>query len=214
MSRYRLYIDESGDHTFQPSAEIGRRYLAVVGAAVNLDGEEVEALRVRFEQLKQRHLTYDPDDPPILHREDIVEGSKAFWRLREAARRDAFDLDLLSQIEASDFRLFAVVLDKVTHQDRDYRMLRHPYHYCLHALLESYCGWLRFAGHTGDVMAESRGGAEDRALKTAYSGAYDDGTCYMTGQVAQLALTTREIKLKPKRQNIAGLQLADLLAHS
>ena len=62
-------------------------------------------------------------------------------------------------------------------------------------------------------MAESRGGSEDRALAAEYRLAYSDGTQYMSSQTAQNALTSGEIKLKPKRQNIPGLQLADLLAH-
>jgi hypothetical protein len=211
MARYRLYLDESGDHTFHASGEIGRRYLALVGVAVPFD--DCRALQSRLEDFKQRHLRYDPDDPPILHREDIIEQSRSFWVLRDPTCRRAFDDDLLTQIEETNFRLFAVVLDKFSHHGKRYRFVRHAYHYCLHAVLERYCGWLDRRTHTGDVMAESRGGTEDKALSEEYRKAYELGTQFLEREVAQRVLTSREIKLKPKRQNIAGLQLADLLAH-
>ncbi len=61
-------------------------------------------------------------------------------------------------------------------------------------------------------MAESRGGNEDRALKSAYNDVWENGTSYITAQKFRDVLTGHEIKLKKKEQNIAGLQLADLLA--
>jgi hypothetical protein len=67
----------------------------------------------------------------------------------------------------------------------------------------------------GDVMAESRGGKEDRLLKRVYEGL---GTAVggwqpQSGGAFQPAITSKELKVKPKSANISGLQLADLLAH-
>jgi hypothetical protein len=79
-------------------------------------------------------------------------------------------------------------------------------------MLERYCGFLSFHGATGDVMAESRGGKKDALLKQAYSELYNYGSYYRRPPFFQKVLTSKEIKLKPKIANIAGLQLADLLA--
>jgi hypothetical protein len=54
----------------------------------------------------------------------------------------------------------------------------HPYHYCLTAILERYCGLLNFVGGIGDVLAESRGESEDTQLKEAYKRVYKAGTRY------------------------------------
>ena len=43
MKRYRLYIDESGDHTYQDIEDPARRYLGLIGCFV--DGE---VYRTRF----------------------------------------------------------------------------------------------------------------------------------------------------------------------
>jgi hypothetical protein len=62
-------------------------------------------------------------------------------------------------------------------------------------------------------MAESRGGREDRLLKDTYQLHYEQGVWTTPAAQFQSALTSRELKLKPKSANIAGLQLADLLVH-
>jgi len=90
----------------------------------------------------------------------------------------------------------------------------HLYYYCLDAVLERYCGYLRHTGHTGDVMAESRGRTFDEELEKAYRATYGEGTFlgYTDGPQVRKTLTSKEIKLKPKASNIPGLQLADVLA--
>jgi len=60
---------------------------------------------------------------------------------------------------------------------------------------------------------ESRGGNEDRTLKDSYTRLYKQGTDNIPAERWQERLTSRELKVKPKLANIAGLQLADLLAH-
>lgn len=62
-------------------------------------------------------------------------------------------------------------------------------------------------------MAESRGGEEDLQLKQAYRRVYESGSVYFSHDKHQRALTSKDIKIQPKRANIAGLQLADVLAY-
>lgn len=208
---YRLYLDESGDHSSSDPQEIGKRYLGLVGVVFRRDA--YDEFRTQFEELKRRHLNYDIDDPPIFHREDVVHKRGKFHVLSEETKCQAFDDDLIGVIQAAQFRLIAVVIDKVEHGKKKYRRLKHPYHYCMQAILERYCGWLRLTGNRGDVMAESRGAKEDRALKEAYEAVYNRGTYYLLRDDAQKTLTSKHAKIKPKVLNICGLQLADLLAH-
>lgn len=111
------------------------------------------------------------------------------------------------------YLLITVVIDKKAHIERYGSAAFHPYHYCLAVLLERYCGFLNRIHGQGDVMAESRGGTEDRQLRAAYQSIWQNGTHFRTPQFFQQALTSKEIKLKPKAANIAGLQVADLLAY-
>jgi hypothetical protein len=81
-------------------------------------------------------------------------------------------------------------------------------------MLERYCGWLTFTGSKGDVMAEARGKAENEALRKAYDSVWRTGTHWRGVPFFRKTLTSKEVKIKPKTSNIAGLQLADLLAHT
>jgi hypothetical protein len=65
----------------------------------------------------------------------------------------------------------------------------------------------------GDVMAESRGGKEDIRLKKSFRTLCDSGTYYIKPDIFANHLTSKELKVKQKSNNIAGLQIADLIAH-
>lgn len=62
-------------------------------------------------------------------------------------------------------------------------------------------------------MAEARGKKEDTRLKASYRGLYNNGTEYIKPEQFQKTLTTHDLKLKNKSQNINGLQFADMIAH-
>ena len=214
--RYRLYVDESGDHVFHDErrlAEPGHRYLALVGCWF-AEGPTYLAFHRALEDLKQKHFPHSPDEPVILHRKDIINCSGPFWRLRDATARAAFDEDLLALVAAADFMLAGVCIDKLRLRDQ-YLHPYHPYHVALSFLLQRYCGWLNHVNRTGDLMAESRGGREDRLLKNAYAHVWTHGDGLQhSSQFFRRVLTSREAKLRKKSENIAGLQLADLLAHA
>lgn len=63
------------------------------------------------------------------------------------------------------------------------------------------------------MIAESRGGREDRLLKESYNHIFERGVWMTPPQTFQEALTSSQLKLKAKSANISGLQLADLLGH-
>ena len=212
MKRFRLYVDESGDHTYHKLDESDKRYLGLIGCIIE-DGYYRETFHPALEKLKQTYFPHSPDDPVILHRRDIMNKNGPFWRLRDVGRKEAFNVDLLTFLEKQEYRIIMVVIDKKIHLERYGKAAFHPYHYCLAVLLERYCGFLKFFGAKGDVMAESRGGKEDMHLKDAYRCIYNDGTGWRLHDFFQDTLTSKEIKLKPKNTNIAGLQLADLLAY-
>jgi hypothetical protein len=208
--RYRLYIDESGDHVFKQLDEPGHRCLCLLGCFFRRS--EYRLFQDSLERFKQQHIPRDPDEPVILHREDIINRRNAFWRLRDPLAALSFDRDLLELIGNANFRIVAVVIDKRALRNR-YPVPAHPYHLAMGFLLQRYCGLLNHLNRRGDVLAESRGGTADRLLKDSYAGVYRRGVWMTNATFFQGVLTTRELKVKPKTANIAGLQLADILAH-
>ena len=212
MKRYRLYVDESGDHTYGYLEDPARRYLCLLGLFV-----EVETYRADFqpalEKLKQKHFPHSPDEPIILHRKELVNRRGLFGKLKNLENEQRFNTDLLEFFSVQDYRLVAVVIDKKVHIKWYGEAAYHPYHFCMATLFERCCGFLNFYNAQGDVLAESRGGTEDTQLKEAYRTLLRTGTYFRGAEFFQRVLTSREIKLKPKVANIAGLQAADLLAY-
>lgn len=71
----------------------------------------------------------------------------------------------------------------------------------------------------GDVLLESRNKPDNKALEKIYKEIYCNGTKKNASQVDmtslrfQSVLTSKSLKFKNKSENIAGLQIADLLAN-
>ncbi|MHB8707745.1 MAG: hypothetical protein ACYC9I_02625 [Desulfuromonadales bacterium] len=79
--------------------------------------------------------------------------------------------------------------------------------------MERYYFFLNERAVRGDVMAESRGGKEDLRLKASFARLWEDGTEFIPAEEFHAVLTSKQLKVKAKTNNVAGLQLADLLAH-
>lgn len=210
---YRLYIDEAGDHTYKDLEYVSHRYLGLLGCVFERASDyqkaadELKALKEEFWPKP------DPDRPVIFHREDMINCRKYFSVFKTNEIKDKFDVKLIEYLKKQNFTIINVILDKKSHVSQ-YKYPINPYDYCLTAMLERYCGWLKMKKNVGDVLAESRGGKEDRQLKAVYKKIYHHGTYHRTDpKFFNDVLTSCEIKIKPKITNIAGLQIADILAY-
>jgi hypothetical protein len=213
VDRYRLYIDESGDHVFCDRKTLEQpphRYLALAGCSFSRAA--YTDFQMATDQFKRKHIPHDPDEPVLLHRTDILGARGHFWRLRDPSARQSFNDDLLVLVAAADCLVTLVVIDKLQLIMR-YSRPFDPYNMAMHFLLQRYCFQLGNVGRQGDVMAESRNGKEDGELADTYRDIYANGDEYVNMATYQQCLTSGELKLKRKSANVAGLQLADLLAH-
>ena len=95
---YRLYIDESGDHTYFDIDKPEKRYLGLTGCIVNKEYYG-DYFKSNLEALKKKHFSYDPYDPIIFHRKDLVNCSGSFWRLRDKVKRELFNEDLINYFQ-------------------------------------------------------------------------------------------------------------------
>ena len=212
MALYRIYVDEVGTHDLTHADDPNQRFLSLTG--VILESQYTLRMLVpEMDQIKRDFFQRDPDEPVIFHRKELVNKRRPFHALRDPNTEQRFNATLLEALERWDYHVITVVLDKKAHRDQ-YRVWRyHPYHYCLSVLLERFVLFLHYGEHRGDVMVERRGGREDRKLKESYARLYEGGTDNIPLGRWQERLTSRELKIKPKSANIAGLQLADLIAH-
>ena len=209
-ARYRLYIDESGDHNYKQLDQSSYRYLALLGVWFR-QADDYTVFRAEWEQFKVSIFGERPD-PVLLHRKEIINRKGPFGILQQPEIRARFDEGLLAVVRRAQFRMICVVVDKLNHSEK-YTSPFHPYHYCMAAILDRYSGWLNYKNAVGDVVAESRGRQEDLQLKEAYTRVYSSGTLQFGQEHYQHALTSKDIKLQAKTATVAGLELADLLAY-
>ena len=210
--KYRIYIDEVGNSDLDSSEDPNHRFLSLTGVIIDLHHIE-KVIHPEMEALKGKFFRHHPDDPVIFHRKEMLNAKGSFEVLRDENTRRRFDDELLSQLRAWEYRVVSVCLDKKRHKET-YTVWRYdPYHYSLAVLLERFVFYLERVRAVGDVLAESRGGNDDRRLKDSFAQLWETGTEYVSPDRFQKALTSKQLKVKPKLNNIAGLQIADLVAH-
>jgi hypothetical protein len=210
--KYRIYIDEVGNPDLESSENPNHQYLSLTGVILAL--EYVAAVvHPDMEEIKQKYFRAHPDEPIIFHRKEMFNAQSPFEGLKDPNTRAAFDHDLIRLMTHWEYTVISVCLDKKKHKETYSTWRYDPYHYCLAVLLERFVFFLNRNNAQGDAMAESRGGKEDRRLKDSFERLWQNGTEYVAPDEFRKSLTSRQLKVKTKANNIAGLQLADLIAH-
>ncbi|MBW8016474.1 MAG: DUF3800 domain-containing protein [Planctomycetes bacterium] len=212
MSKYRIYIDEVGNSDLGSSENPNHRFLSLTGVIVDLK-YIATTVHPQMERIKVDFFESHPDDPILFHRKEMLNAKPPFTGFRNSEFRSRFDVALLQLLVNWDYKVITVCIDKLNHKETYTTWRYDPYHYCLKVMLERYIFFLDSVDSQGDVMAESRGGKEDRRLKDSFNGLFVNGTDWIDPGRMQQRLTSSQLKVKNKANNIAGLQLSDLLAH-
>jgi len=210
--KYRLYIDEVGNPDLESSDNPNHRFLSLTGVIIELDYVQ-DKLYPELEKLKENYFKSHPDDPVIFHRKEMVNCKYPFEILRDSTTKNRFDAELLKHLVDWEYSVITVCIDKKSHKENYTTWRYNPYHYCLAVMMERYIFFLDQHGCVGDVIAESRGGKEDRRLKESFLGLWVNGTDYVEPHRFNSKLTSKQLKVKSKKNNISGLQLADIIAH-
>ncbi len=200
-------MDESGDHGL---SKFDPNYPIFVLAAVLLDLGSLRELENCFTLLKRK---YFGSEAIIFHEREIRRREKPFDRLGEIDYRRFLD-ELTNLIERLEFKVIAAVIDK-RRLVRSYGNPRNPYEIALGFIME------RIAMEIGSccdrelpMLIEGRGKKEDRELL----GVFRDlrrGTGPLSLKLrynAREVLSKMRLYFYSKEQNVAGLQLADLVA--
>lgn len=210
--KYRIYIDEVGNPDLDSSDDPNHRFLSLTGVILEV-GYVGNIVHPQMEALKSKYFGSHPDEPVILHRKEMMGAKYPFAALRDSQMRSRFDSELLGLLREWEYVVITVCIDKKRHRETYTTWRYDPYHYCLEMLLERYVLFLQRGNLQGDAMAESRGGKEDRRLKDSFHRLCSQGTNYIRAETVKKFLTSSQLKVKPKTNNISGLQLADLIAH-
>lgn len=206
---YRLYIDENGSHGRPRADDAGEnRYLCLIGCVIPRD-TYISTFDPALAELKRRYFGTDEVN---LHKMDIDKRHGQFAVLADQVTRHSFNCDMVSLYRQTEFAVISVTIDKVLHYERHGGSAWHPYHYCAELMMERYCFYLGGVGGVGDAAAESRNPTDDAKLAARWNECYENGTGYIRDGQQKTVLMNGFLQFKTKRDNIPGLQLADMLA--
>ncbi|MBR5345800.1 MAG: DUF3800 domain-containing protein [Clostridia bacterium] len=211
----RMFVDENGHQSLKGDlTQSDKRFLCMTGVIMQIR-EHDTMLTPMLNDLKEK---YFGNAQIVLHRRELIPAKPPFEVLKDDFTREEFNHDLLQIVEKVQYRVISVVIDKLLLVQK-YGLIRaqDPYALALEFLMQRYQYWMQdykalYGSCMGDILAEARGGGEDRITKTAYHEIYS-GKGYNSLKNAGEVFSSSQIKLKPKVSNIAGLQFADLLSH-
>jgi len=200
-----MFLDESGDHSLD---KIDNSYpmFVLAGCIFDFDyySNEVE---LKINQLKIKH--FDKIDI-ILRSYDIRKQKGQFACLVDKKKRESFYTDLNSLIASLDFKIIAAAINK-TNLKSQYCDPDNPYNLCLRFILERA---VMFLGRTEEKMIfriESREMYNDRKLAEVYEKFRNNDQVLFKKEEIQTKFT--DLSFNQKTQNIAGQQIADLVAY-
>ena len=206
-----MFIDDTGNVDSAASNDPQRRYGGITGVIF-----EIEYLRDTFEpgllKLKQRHFGLtDKGRPPILHLRQMKKGVGAFRVLVDLEKRKRWETACFAMYKKAQYHIITSAVDKIEFYHKHPQWQGSIYELLVGDAIERFFYFLRYKG-TGDVVAEGVNKAFDSELKNLYRRFYDRGTEHINAARLQKVLSSKEIKIKPKQNDVQGLQMADLLA--
>lgn len=208
---YRLYVDEVGTDQLTNLVLDKHRYLSLTGVAMRVDHAR-DTLEPNMNWIKANVFRHDPDDPIILHRKEIMGFKGPFQVLRDDATATLFNKAVLRLFNSTEYTVITALIDKDWMLRQQHWSKTHPYHYLMEILVEKYVQFLERADDIGDIMPESRQN-QDEKLQAAYLDVRKRGCDFVKKDQIASRLRGDKLKFRTKKDNIAGLQLCDLLAH-
>ena len=199
-----LFLDESGDHNL---SVIDRQYPLFVLGGVILDKDYAEGELVdRLAEFKHKHFGRDDI---ILHTADITRNRNGFEQMKDKGFREKFYHDLNELMRTLEYSVVACVIKKDQHISQYGVAALDPYLMSLDILVEQFAMDIGSRENAGVIVAECRDATLDRELDLAWLNLKIQGTRYMQAREIDRRITA--LNLRSKSDNLAGLQLADLV---
>jgi hypothetical protein len=204
-----LYIDETGDHSL---SKIDNSYPIFVLSGVIADESYHDGTLTQIiNEFKMKHFgTADI----VLHSKEMTHpqsaNSQLYMKFMDASFRRQFYKDFEYLLDRLDISIVACVIMKNKHFAKYGLEAKDPYLLSFDNLINLLVFDLK-GDQTGKVIAESRNSVLDNQLEISYLSSRIEGTNKLQASEIKLKLEG-SISLRKKSDNIAGLQLADMVA--
>lgn len=208
MSKYLLFLDESGDHglkTIDPNFPV----FALTGLLFSKYSYDIVCAKI--DAFKRKFFNTTAIN---LHRRDMRKYEKGFEILFDEKVKRRFYNDLNQILQEADYTIITSVINKQKHIDTYGKLADDPYEIALTFVLERT---LFEADDKQDVTnihvtIEGRGKKEDAQLAKRYNELLYRGSNQVESR-RFVQIYDDELEVKLKRDNICGLQLADVCAY-
>jgi hypothetical protein len=198
-----LFLDESGDHSL---AKIDAQYPVFALCGVIMDEQHHQ--NVATAQLDAFKKELFGTRKIVLHTADFTRNKAGFEAMSEHEFRTRFFVGLQGLVAGLDFKIVACVVKKQEHLKKYGLNALDPYLLSLSVLVERFIFECGSAG--GVIVAEARDATLNNALELAFLDLKISGTTYIPA--TKIKRRIHNFAIREKRENIAGLQIADVVA--
>ena len=199
-----LFLDESGDHNL--TVIDGNYPLFVLGGVIVDEDYADGPLAEAFDDFKDR--VFGRTDI-VLHTADINRNKNGFEPLNDPQFRKDFYEEINSLVRGLNYTVVACTIHKNEHFRHYGAAAIDLYRISLHKLTELFCDEIGEVRNGGMIVAESREPTLDQDLEYTWSSLRRQGSGYSGAEMIRNRINS--LTLSAKKENIAGLQLADLV---
>lgn len=206
--KYLLFVDESGDHGL---SNVDPAFPIFTLCGIIFSQENYEAFRLALNGLK---LKYWNDINTILHSRDIRKCEGPFKILFDKQIKENFYFDFNKIVEEQDYTILTSSIDKIAYTKKYGYLSDDVYEISLSFLMERAIYIVEKGQEQASelqIILERRGSKEDKRLEEHFQKLMSRGTFYVSKN--RFAKYNPDISFSFKKDNINGLQLADLIAY-
>lgn len=202
-----LFLDETGDHGL---SFVDENFPLFLLAGCLFEDTELTKIEQEINKFK---IEFFKTTDVVLHSRDIRKCDGSFQILFDLGLKKRFYENLDKIINEAKFTIIGSGVNKDEHIKKYGRGAKDPYALSLSFIIERLIFCLDKKGDKSivDVQIEKRGRKEDQQLLNQYNKILDNGTYYVTPDRLRNRIGKFDSFLK--RENIIGLQVADLCAY-
>ncbi len=205
--KYYFFLDETGDHGLN---YVDNNFPLFLLCGCLIREDHLRALETAVNAFKQ---DYFKTEKVILHSRKIRKCEGVFQILFDLTVKAAFYKDLNLILENGEYTIIGSGIDKNEHIKKYGKGAKDPYSLALSFVIERliFCLDKEDKDSTIEVLIEERGRKEDNLLLSHFNSTMDRGTYYVKPE----RLKSRIVRFgfHAKKENIIGLQIADLCAY-
>jgi len=204
---YYFFMDETGDHGL---SFVDPNFPLFLLCGVLFEESELIKLEKNINQFK---LDFFKTTNVILHSKEIRKCDGPFQILFDMDLKKKFYHELNEILTNSKFVIIGSGIDKDKHIKKYGKGAKDPYSLSLSFIIERliFCLDSQDKSSSVNIKIERRGKKEDQQLLDQYNVILDRGTYFVTSE--RIKARVNNFEFNYKKDNIIGLQMADLCAY-